>query len=384
MSLCQAGSNSEIPVYSRLPISIVRGDGCRVWDESGKEYIDLYGGHAVAALGYNHPDLTQAIQRQAAELLFQTNAVELPVRSRAIEKLAQLLPKPLEKVFLVNSGAEANENALRLAFLATGRKRIARLQHSFHGRTAAAGAVTEGHEKWYGFPQSPFEVDVIEAFGLASLDEALTNDTAAFLFEPLQGVAGAIEVPKSFIQQAQNLCRERGILLIADEVQTGIGRTGTFLAIEQVPGFEVDIVTLGKALAGGLPAAAVACSAKVASTVKVGMLGTTFGGGPLACAAMECVLETVSQPDFLTQVRQNSSLLAEASLVPGVQRISGAGFMLGLHLDRPAAPIRSELLQRGFLSGDAKDPNVIRLLPPLILSAEEIGLFGAALQEVLS
>lgn len=384
MSLCQAGSNAEIPVYSRLPISTVRGDGCRVWDENGKEYIDLYGGHAVAALGYAHPELTSAIRIQAETLLFQTNAVDIPVRTRAINLLSNLLPTPLEQIFLVNSGAEANENALRLAFLHTGRTRIARLQNSFHGRTASAGAITEGHEKWYGFPQKPFETDVVQAFCSESLKSALTEDTAAFIFEPIQGVAGAIEVPSEFLQEAQKLCRERGILLIADEVQTGIGRAGTFLAIEQIPGFQADIVTLGKALAGGLPAAAVACTGEVASNVQVGMLGTTFGGGPLACAAMECVLETVSQPEFLNQVRHNSALLFEACQLPGVQKILGAGFMLGLHLDRPAAPIRSELLQRGFLTGDAKNPNVIRLLPPLILSVEEIGLFGAALQEVLS
>ncbi|MBL8047480.1 MAG: aminotransferase class III-fold pyridoxal phosphate-dependent enzyme [Chthonomonas sp.] len=378
-----AGSDAptELDVYARLPVEIVRGAGCQVWDSNGKVYLDFYGGHAVTALGYAHPALTAAIQSQAQQLIFQTNAVDVAIRREALATLASVAP--LGHAFLVNSGAEANENALRLAFLHTGRTRVTCLQGGFHGRTAAAGAVTDHNASWYAFPQTPFAVDRVPINDIAALDQAMTDDTAAVIFEPVQGVAGAVECETAFLQAAARLAKERGILLIADEVQTGVGRCGTMFAVEHAA-VQPDILTVAKGLGGGIPVAAVLCSAPVAAVAKRGMLGTTFGGGPVACAAMQAVLHAVSAPGFLGQVRERSEQLIHGCLQAGVRQVTGRGLLLGLHLDTPAAPVRTELLQRGFLTGDAKNPNIVRLLPPLIISASDVGAFTTALREVLA
>lgn len=377
-----AGSSPELQVYSRLPVTLVRGEGCRVWDEDGKAYLDLYGGHAVAALGYGHPALTHAVSTQAQDLLFQTNAVHLQVRDRAIARLVQAAPEGLDQTFLVNSGAEANENALRLVFLKTKRTRVTALTGAFHGRTAAAGAITYGNAGWFGFPQTPFEVDWLAPEAFDAIDAAITADTAAVIFEPVQGVAGAVDLSPEFAQRIAARCREVGAVLIVDEVQTGVGRTGTTFAVEWL-GITPDILTTAKGLGGGFPVAAVLCSAAIGEGIGKGTLGTTFGGGPVACAAIEAVLGVVDEPSFLADVRRRADLLANAALAAGVHRVTGKGFLMGLHVGQPAGPVRQKLLEKGFLTGDAKNPEVVRLLPPLILSDAEIVEFGTALSEVL-
>ena len=371
----------EIPVYRRLPIEIVSGEGCIVTDRTGKSYLDLYGGHAVAALGYNHPGLTKAIADQTAKLIIQSNAVEVGIRQEAISLLAKLSPIPKTQVFMVNSGAEAIENALRLAFLHTKRPRIAALKGAFHGRSAAAAAITDHHDAWYAFPNKPFEVDWIDPQNPAELSENITDQTAAFIFEPIQGVAGATNISPAFAQAAAHICKEQGALLIADEIQSGVGRSGTLFTTEQLD-IIPDITTLAKSLAGGLPISAVLAKSELCQ-VPIGTLGTTFGGGPVACAAMKTVLETVSQPSFLQTVRENADYLKQKCLEAGIQKTTGLGYLLGLHLDQPAGPLRQTLLQKGFLTGDAKNPNIIRLLPPLILSKAEIDSFAIALKETL-
>jgi len=376
-------NSPEIPAYSRLPIEIVSGSGCEVFATDGKTYLDFYGGHAVCALGYAHPKLTEAIAKQVQNLLFQSNAVEVSIRESASQKLVDLAPGGLKKGFLVNSGAEAIENALRLAFLHTGRTRVTALRGAFHGRTAAAAAITDHNSSWYSFPQAPFEVDWVTPESFEQLEKSIGNDTAAFVFEPVQGVAGAVDLSAEFVQYAASLCIERGATIIADEIQTGIGRTGTMFAVEQL-GITPDIMTLAKGLGGGFPVSAVLCTEQIANNVKPGMLGTTFGGGPMACAAMHAVLEAVSDAGFLETVASNARYLREQCIYAGVSGVSGRGYLMGLHLDRPAAPIRQALLERGFLTGNAKNPNVIRLLPPLILTREHIDRFGVALAEVIA
>ncbi len=379
-----AGSKPiEAPVYARLPVSIERGDGCWVWDAEGRAYLDLYGGHAVAGLGYNHPALTSAIAEQARTLTFQTNAVQNSVRERAITQLVETAPMANAQAFMVNSGAEANENALRLAFTVTGRSRVTAVRGSFHGRSAACAAVTDHSQTWYGFPRAPFEVDWVDVDDVARLDEAIGADTAALIFEPVQGVAGAIDLSPVFVQRAVELCRERGALVIADEVQCGAGRSGTLWTVEQL-GVQPDLLTAAKSLGGGFPLGAVLMSGSIGDQLKIGQLGTTFGGGPMACAAMSAVLSALTEPSFLPGVRARSQLLRDECHTAGISKITGRGFMLGLHLGVPAAPIRTALLERGFLTGDAKKPDVIRLLPPLILNESEIRQFGAALTEVLA
>ncbi|MCE9559791.1 MAG: aminotransferase class III-fold pyridoxal phosphate-dependent enzyme [Armatimonadetes bacterium] len=373
----------EFPVYSRIPITISRGEGMRVWDDHGVEYLDFYGGHAVAALGYGHPGLTRAIQDQTAKLLFQSNAAPLAIRDAACSALVAAAPDGLESVFLVNSGSEANENAIRLAFLHTGRSRVVALKGSFHGRTAASAAVTWGAaESWYGFPSLPFEVTFVDPEDFSALTEVLSDDVAAFIFEPVQGVAGAVAISAEFAQLARKICTERGIVMIADEVQTGIGRTGTMFAVEQL-GVIPDLMTLAKGLGGGFPVGAVLGQAAFIAKTKIGTLGTTFGGGPVACAAISAVLDAVSSPDFLENVRVMSTAVTAEIRSSGISCVSGKGLLLGLHFGKPVAEIRSQLLAHGIISGDAKNPNIVRLLPPLILGPAEIETFGKALGEVL-
>lgn len=376
-----AGSNtSEIPVYSRLPISIERGEGCTVWDANGKSYLDLYGGHAVAALGYAHPIVTTAIQDQVQRLIFQTNAVELGVREAAIARLAKASIIPDSQIFLVNSGTEANENALRLAFLTTNRSRIVAVRGSFHGRTGASAAVTDGSEKWYGFPRQPFEVSWVDRTDPNTLRENLTEDVAAFIVEPVQGVAGAVALELEFLQMARELTSQNGIAMIADEVQCGVGRTGTMWSIEQahvVP----DFITCAKGLGNGYPVGAVLGSPNWTKVAKVGTLGTTFGGGPVAAAAMDAVLSVIDDEAFLSDVRERAEFLRAS--IEAFAPTSGKGFLLGVRCPKPAQEIRLQLLERGYITGDAKDPSVLRLLPPLILSRPEISEFVNVLREVL-
>lgn len=371
----------ELPVYSRLGITLESGDGCRVTDTRGRSYWDFYGGHAVAVLGYNYPCLTKAIRDQSAGLIFQTNAVDVTIRSLACNTLAGTVPKGMQNIFLVNSGAEANENALRLAFMATGRKRIAAVKGAFHGRTAAAAALTYGSESWYGFPQRPFEVDWIDPSVEGDIESKITSDTAAFIFESIQGVGGAVALSDSFLQSAERRCREVGALIIADEIQAGIGRSGDFWGFTQ-SGIQPDFITSAKGIAGGIPAGAMLTTDEMAKLCKVGSLGTTFGGGPVACAAMHCVLTTVKKPEFLDQVKLASAYLKE-NLAPVVP-VQGRGLMLGLRTPLPSKDVRQQLLEKGFITGDAKDPHIVRLLPPLIINTEAIDAFVAALCEVLN
>lgn len=378
--LCQVGS--EVDVYNRLSIRLEGGTGCEVWDDKGKKYIDLYGGHAVAGLGYNHPELTEAIASQASNMVFQSNAVDLAVREEACARLGQLAPPGLNHVFLINSGAEAIENALRIAFGATGRSRVTALRGAFHGRTAAAAAITDWGGKPYGLPRTPFEVDWLNPEDRAGVTQAINSDTACVVFEPVQGVAGAVDLSEAFVAEISARAREVGACVIADEVQTGNGRTGTYFACEGL-GLVPDILVTAKALGGGFPAAAVCMTATLAAGLGRGSIASTFGGGPMACAAMLAVMQAVTAPGFLTGVQTKSQLLRDVSRAAGVEKISGKGFLLGLHVGQPASYVREKLLELGFITGDAKKPDVVRLLPPLILSEAEIEAFGMALRSVL-
>lgn len=379
--LCQVGS--EVDVYSRLPIRLVGGNGCEVFDDKGKKYIDLYGGHAVAGLGYNHPALTAAIATQAAEMVFQSNAVNLAVREEACAMLGELAPPGLNRVFLINSGAEAIENALRIAFGATGRSRVTALKGSFHGRTAAAAAITDWGGKPYGLPRSPFEVDWLAPEDFAGIDEAISFDTACVVLEPVQGVAGAIDLSPEFVRALSERANAVGALVVADEVQTGNGRTGTYFACEGL-GLVPDLLVTAKALGGGFPAAAVCMTEELATGLGRGSIASTFGGGPMACAAMLAVMKSVTEPGFLATVKTRSEKLREVCSSAGVKQVSGKGYLLGLHLGQPAGPMRERLLELGFITGDAKKPDVVRLLPPLILEEAHIEAFGEALTGVLA
>lgn len=371
----------EFPVYSRFDLEVASGEGCRIQTTDHKSYLDLYGGHAVAALGYGHKGLTQALQDQAAKLLFQTNAVHLEVRERACRALANFAPEGIDRAFLVNSGAEANENALRIAFRLTKRKRAVALTHGWHGRTAATAALSSGSEKWYAFPQMPFEVAKVQEDDVAALDRALKDDVACLILEPVQGLAGAKDLSLEFLREARRLTAERGILFICDEVQCGMGRTGTPFAIEAAEVIP-DIITTAKALGGGFPVAALLSRADIANQLPVGALGTTFGGGPLAAAAILAVVEVLRSEGFLAHVQKMGALIREHCLRGPVIGIQGRGLLVGLRTERPAKEVLKDLLAQGILAGGADDPHIIRVMPPLILTETDVMELAKALGEI--
>ncbi len=383
-SAAEAEGRWLLPVYPQLPLEPVAGDGVWLTTADGRTYLDLYGGHAVALLGYRHPRLLKALASQAESLFFQSNLVPLAVRARAAERLVRFGPPGLVRAFLVNSGAEANENALRLALRATGRRRIVALEGAFHGRTAAAAAVTAGAAgKWYGFPTTPFEVSFVPRGDLDALAAALggPQPAAALIAEPVQGVAGAVDLGADYLRAAHALTREAGALLILDEVQCGMGRSGhPFVA--QAWGVTPDLLTTAKGLAGGFPAGAVLVSEEIARGVASGDLGTTFGGGPLACALIEEVIATIEEEDLLARVRAVAADLRRRCQVGPVVGVQGEGFLLGLRTARPAKDVLAALRQRGILAGGSGDPHVVRLLPPLVLEHAHVDLLAEALAEI--
>ncbi|HEX6999416.1 MAG TPA: aminotransferase class III-fold pyridoxal phosphate-dependent enzyme [Gammaproteobacteria bacterium] len=367
-------------VYPLLPFTAVRGRGVYLEDEAGRRVLDFYGGHAVAALGYDHPKLVQALAAQAHDLYFQSNAVALRVRDEAAQLLADFAPPGVGRVLFLNSGAEANDNALRLALRTTGRGKIVAVEHGFHGRTAAAGAVT-WNASWYGYPRKPFDVTFVPRNDVAALNAAVDSDTAGFIVEPVQGLAGAFDLAPEFLAAARAACDRVGALLILDEVQTGMGRTGQPFAA-QLYGVRPDMLTVAKGLGGGFPCAAVLMTPELAAEQKPGSLGTTFGGGPLACAAIKAVIEVMSAPGFLPRVREVSARIRETCVVGPVEGIQGQGLLLGLRTRPRAAAVRDALLERDILAGTSADPHVLRLLPPLVLEPQHVARLAEALGEI--
>ena len=267
------------PVYSQWSLDVVDGTGVYLNTRDGRKVLDLYGGHAVAALGYSHPRLLAALEGQARALIFQSNAVPLDVRARAARRLTQFAGSGLNTAFFISTGAEANENALKLALRITGRRKVVAIEGSFHGRTAAAGAVTWGAaSKWYGFPQAPFDVEFVPRGDFAAIERIIGTDTAAVIVEPVQGVAGALDLGEPFLAALRKRSAETCALLIFDEVQCGMGRTGYPFAANMY-GIAPDMITTAKALGAGFPCAALLLADHVAGHLKLDDLGTTFGVG---------------------------------------------------------------------------------------------------------
>jgi acetylornithine/succinyldiaminopimelate/putrescine aminotransferase len=370
-------------VYQLLAVAPVRGEGVWLVEADGRRILDLYGGHAVAVLGYGHPRLVQAIAGQAANMIFQSNAVKLDVRDRAAALLAEFAGAGLARVFFVNSGGEANENALRLALRLTGRRQVIALEHSFHGRTAAAAAVSYGSAEkgWYGFPALPFDVRFVPRDDADVLAEAIGPETAAVILEPVQGLAGAYDLAPGFLAAARTATSATGALLIFDEVQSGMGRTGAPFGANFY-GIEPDILTTAKGLAGGLPAGAVLMRPEIARHLKPGDLGTTFGGGPVPMAAIAAVIETIAAERLLDQVRAVSARIRASCITGPVESIQGQGLLLGLRTRPRAALVRDALLERDILAGTSADPHVLRLLPSLTLTGEHVELLASALGDI--
>jgi acetylornithine/succinyldiaminopimelate/putrescine aminotransferase len=376
------GDDHLAHVFSMFPLEVVDAQGVFLHTNDGRRILDLYGGHAVAALGYGHPRWIEALTKQAKSLAFQSNAVSVDVRRRAAKRLTEFCGLGLDTVFFVNSGAEANENALKIAFKVTNVKKVVAVEGSFHGRTAAAGAVTHGaQQKWFGFPRAPFDVQFVPRGDLQALKLAIKDDTAAAIVEPIQGVAGAVDMPKEFLQALRHRCSEMGSLLIFDEVQCGVGRTG-FPFAANMYGVTPDVITTAKALGSGFPVSAVLLANHVASELKIDDLGTTFGAGPMACAIVEAVIDIIEKEKLMENVQQRSAEIRKTCVTGPVVGVQGAGLLLGLRTTRPAKDIHAELLKRGILTGTSGDPNVVRVLAPFVIASEHVQMLRAALQDI--
>lgn len=373
-----------LPVYPPMPVRPVRGHGSWLVDEDGSEWLDAYGGHAVASTGHSHPDVVRAIAEQAEQLLFYSTAVPLPHREALADKLAELCPEPLGRVFLCNSGAEANENALHLARRHTGRQTIVTVRGGWHGRTAATLACTDGPRyeeaaRRAGVPLSrkvPFD-------DVAALEAAVDDGVAAVLVEPIQGFAGARDCSPEYLAAARRVCDDRGAVLLFDEVQCGVGRCGAFAAAEAV-GVTPDALTFAKGLAGGLPIGAVVATPALTESLAVGDLGSTFGGGPVPCAAALANIAVIERDGLIANAVTVGEHLSRGARGLGIRKVSGRGLLLGLHLDRPATEVQRALFARRILTGTATDPAVLRLLPPLSFSIREADLLLGGLREVLA
>jgi acetylornithine/N-succinyldiaminopimelate aminotransferase len=382
-SLSPGEESALLPVYAQMPVRPVSGHGSWLVDQDGKEWLDAYGGHAVASTGHSHPRVVKAIAEQAASLLFYSTAVSHPNRERLAERLAGLCPDPLGKVFLCNSGAEANENALHLARRHTGRRDIVTLSGGWHGRTAATLACCDGARYEEGARRAGMPLSRRAGFNdIAAIDPALDDSVAALLLEPVQGMAGARDCSVGFLQAARQLCFDRGIVLIFDEIQCGVGRSGCFTAAESY-GVTPDILTMAKGLASGLPIGAVVAAPYLTATLKTGDLGSTFGGGPVPSAAALATLDVIHDEDLLANVRKVEAHFRAGAARLGIE-IQGRGLLLGLRLGRPAADIQRALFEHRILTGTASDPEVLRLLPPLSFSLTEADRLLTALSRVLA
>ena len=377
-------SSALLPVYPPFPIHPVRGHGSWLVDESGEEWLDAYGGHAVASTGHSHPEVVRAIAEQAERLLFYSSAVSFELRDELAEKLASLCPSPLGRVFFCNSGAEANENALHLARKHTGRQTIVSVAGGWHGRTAATLAVTDGKRYEDGARRAGLPLSRKVPFDdVAALAAAVDDSVAALIVEPVQGLAGARECSTGFLHAARRICSQRGAALIFDEVQCGVGRCGAFSAAEAY-GVTPDILTFAKGLAAGLPIGAVVATPAVTAQLTMGDLGSTFGGGPVICAAALANIGVIERERLIPNAVRIGDHLTRGARALGISRVSGRGLLLGLHLDRPAADVQRALFGRRILTGTAADPQVLRLLPPLSFSVPEADLLLTGLREVLA
>ena len=370
-----------LPTYEKFPLVLERGEGCWVWDDAGAKYLDLYGGHAVAALGHSPPEVAAALAAQSSRLLFYSNLVYVRARAEAARALVEFCGEARSQVFFCNSGAEANENAMRIARSVTGRSLVVAAEGGFHGRTAGAISVTGAK---YRKGLRGLGADAVHVpFGDLSAAAAALPGAAAFLLEPIQSVQGAITATADYLRGLSALCEKHGALLIFDEVQTGVGRVGERSA-RHAFGARAHLQTFAKALASGVPAGAVLAVPEVARKVKPGELGSTFGGGPLACAAITATLHAISERKLWENAAAMEALIRATFRLPHIVEIRGKGLLLGIVLDRPAKATRAALLRRKILVGGADDPNVVRLLPPLTIGPAEIGILRDALSEILA
>ncbi|MBT8254580.1 MAG: aspartate aminotransferase family protein [Bacteroidia bacterium] len=369
-------------VYKTFDITPVKANGVFVYDESGREYLDFYGGHAVISIGHSHPVYVNSITEQLKRIGFYSNAVINPLQSELAIELAKVSDCINYELFLCNSGAEANENALKLASFHTNRKKIIAFKNGFHGRTSAAVAATD-NPKIIAPLNDQHAVEHLDFGDIDQLRTALNKgDCCAVIIECIQGIGGLNEADTNFLSELENLCRKNGTVLIADEVQSGYGRTGQFFSFQK-HGIKPDIITMAKGMGNGFPIGGLLIHNSIEA--KMGMLGTTFGGNHLACAAAIAVLKVMEQEQLMSHVQELSDYFREQLIrFDGIKAIKGRGLMLGLAFDHPIESLRKQLLDKHFIfTGNAKDPHVLRILPPLTIKKEHIDRFIHALAQEL-
>ena len=372
-------------VFSLFDVNIVRGKGARVWDDKGQEYLDFYGGHAVISIGHSHPHYIQAIYDQVQKIGFYSNSVINTLQQQLAERLGKISGYEDYSLFLINSGAEANENALKLASFHNGRRRVLAVQHSFHGRTSLAVEVTD-NKKYLAPINDNHQVTFLPMNDLGAWEEELAKgDVCAVILECIQGIGGCVMATPEFAQGLAKACKKYGTVLICDEIQCGYGRSGKFFA-HQWLGIKPDLITVAKGIANGLPMAAVLISPDFPPVI--GQLGTTFGGNHLACAAALAVLDVFEQEhlvenanevgtyfiDQLRQLQQTNSHVLE---------VRGRGLMIGLVLDTPHKEVRSRLVHEQHAFTGCAGTNILRILPPLIITKADVDDFIFRLKNVL-
>lgn len=368
-------------VYPLFDVNVVKGKGCKVWDDKGREYLDLYGGHAVISIGHCHPHYVEMMTRQLNTLGFYSNSVINKLQVEVAERLGKISGYEDYSLFLINSGAEANENALKLASFHTGRTRILSLEKSFHGRTSLAveatnnpkiiSPVNNNHHVTY------LPINDLEAFKR----ELEKGDVCAVIIECIQGVGGVRMVTSEFFQGLRKLCTQYGTVLIADEIQCGYGRSGKFFA-HQYLGAKPDLITVAKGIGNGFPMAGVLISPDFKPVY--GQLGTTFGGNHLACTAALAVMDVIEQEHLVENAANiGSYLLKELKGFGKIKEVRGEGLMIGLEFDEPVKPLRQKLLYDYHVFTGASGTNVFRLLPPLCLSKEEADIFLERFRQLL-
>lgn len=374
--------------YGRQEIAFTHGKGCYLYDTEGKEYLDLVAGIAVNALGYAHPDWVAAVQAQAARMAHVSNLYYVEQQGELAERIASIAPAGIDRTLFVNSGAEANEAALKMAVKYTGRRKIMSALDGFHGRTSAALGAT-GQKKY----QSGFEPLISDAYEYFPYGDAeavkkmITKDVAAVIVEPIQGESGVITAPAEFFKAVRDLCTDSGALMIVDEVQTGIGRTGEWYGIQNF-GVVPDAITMAKALGGGVPIGAVSSTEEFSSTMTPGTHGTTFGGSPLVCAAGCATLDIMKRDRIVEHSKSlGEEWRSKIRAIPSgkIREVRGYGLMTGIEMDSPetASMIQRECRDRGILVNVAHG-KTLRLVPPLIITSEQTDVFTDALADILS
>lgn len=369
-------------VYPLFDINIVRGKGCHTYDDKGTEYLDLYGGHAVISIGHSHPVYVKALSEQASRLGFYSNSVQNRLQEAFAEKLGKACGYEDYSLFLINSGAEANENALKLASFHNGRKKVVAFRKGFHGRTSAAVRVTD-NPKIVAPINEGFDVTFLPLNDLDTVRKALENrDVCAVIIEGIVGIGG-IQVPRAdFLQELRKICTETGTILILDEIQSGYGRSGKFFA-HQYAGIQPDLITVAKGIGNGFPMGGLLISPMF--TASYGMLGTTFGGNHLACAAGLAVLEVMENEKLVENAAKvGNFLMSELRQIEGIKEVRGLGLMIGIEFETPIRDIRSKLLFEKHVFTGVSGTHVIRLLPPLSLNMEEARLFLEKFGETLT